>query len=478
MNSKPHTEWTQLSAPLLLTVSIFLACLFGIYTRPVGFLATLWPANAIMLGLLIRRPQSGSVLGWCGAAMAYMAADLLTGASLPKAALLNSANLIGVAAAYLVYSRFPPDVVRLKEPASMLCLLVSAAAGGVAAGIIGAAANLVLFGGGLASGWTLWFVTEFVNYVALLPVILAAPKLSGILEAARPAVLRKPSDLLPVLALLLSFVATLVPGGPGAIAFPVPALLWCALTFPVFPTAILTLLFAIWGLGVVASGYISGSFGMDDEFTLISLRMGIALIAVVPTMLASVMQSRNELIARLHHMAMHDALTGASNRNAFREDIGRLLADSRRQSAVMMIDLDHFKAVNDTHGHAAGDAVLTAFAARTRICLRRDDLIGRLGGEEFAVALADCPASDALALANRIRKLAKKPVILDDGTELTVTASIGLVIADNGPAADLDEILSRADTLVYRAKQNGRDRVEMADTATMANTAPRLVSLS
>jgi len=138
MNSKPHTEWTQLSAPLLLTVSIFLACLFGIYTRPVGFLATLWPANAIMLGLLIRRPQSGSVLGWCGAAMAYMAADLLTGASLPKAVLLNSANLIGVAAAYLVYSRFPPDVVRLKEPASMLCLLVSASAGGVAAGIIGA----------------------------------------------------------------------------------------------------------------------------------------------------------------------------------------------------------------------------------------------------------------------------------------------------------------------------------------------------
>jgi diguanylate cyclase (GGDEF)-like protein len=217
---------------------------------------------------------------------------------------------------------------------------------------------------------------------------------------------------------------------------------------------------------------------LDDEFTLISLRMGIALIAVVPTMLASVMQSRNELIARLHHMAMHDALTGASNRNAFREDIGRLLADSGKRSAVMMIDLDHFKAVNDTHGHAVGDAVLTAFAARTRVCLRGDDLIGRLGGEEFAVALADCPASDALALANRIRKLAKKPVILDDGTELTVTASIGLVIPENGPDADLDDILSKADTLVYRAKQNGRDRVEMADTATAAGTTPRLVSIS
>lgn len=457
----PGPTRRALPSAAIVAAAVFFACLVGIWTRPIGFLAMFWPANAVMLGLLIRVPGAAVPIGWAAGAIAFMAADLLTGSSLSKALILNGANVAGVMAAYLVYMRTPIGRTGLRLPESMLYLLLSAAAGGAVAGIVGDVANPVLVGGSVLSNWTFWFATEFVNYVAILPVILSAPAWSDLRgRLLAPPALRK-ADILPVAALAVSLAAAAIIGGPGALAFPVPVLLWCGLVYPIFPTAVLTLLFGMWTLLVISGGYVPSR--LDDKMAVTSFRLGVSLIAIAPIVLACVMQSRNDLLARLHSLAIHDSLTGLFNRMAFREKSRMQLTKASRSIALMMIDLDRFKTVNDTYGHAAGDKVLVTFAQRMRTCLRAEDVLGRLGGEEFAVFISDCTQDQILTIAERIRSASREPIALGGGAVLEVTTSMGVVIVDPlGDPISLDALLHGADTMLYRAKSAGRDRVEVS----------------
>lgn len=456
--------------PLILAAVVFAACLFGIHTRPLGFLASVWPANALMLGLVLRRPAMSSSSGWLAAGGAYIAADLLTGSTLAKAFLLSSANLMGIAAAYATCIHLPGARLRLEHPASVLHIAFASAVGAAAAGIVGGVTNPILFNGSVLAGWGFWFATEFVNYVAILPVLLSAPKLAEVLPRWRDmlsVISQRPA--LPALALLVSFVAAMIIGGPGAIAFPVPALLWCGLVYPVFSTTILTLFFGLWSLAIISSTYLPGPQGPYDEAALISVRLAASLIALGPIMLAVVMQSRKELLSKLQHLVTHDQLTGAATRHAFYES-ARKIAHRNTPLAVLMIDLDHFKEVNDNYGHAAGDEVLVSFAQRVRTCLRPGDAFGRLGGEEFAVVIPQCPSPDAVRIAERIREVvAETPVRLNDGRLITLTASLGLALSPDAEDLSIEDLLTNADSALYRAKARGRDRLEVSEmTATAA----------
>ncbi|ROH89064.1 sensor domain-containing diguanylate cyclase [Stagnimonas aquatica] len=446
-------------AVCLILLTVFLACLLGIYTRPVGFLASIWPANALLLGLLLRLPRAAKPLGWLAGAVAYMLADLLTGSSLFKAAILNFANLVSVGIGYAILARLPPEMIRLRRPASVFHLLTASAAAGAGAGLVGGFANPILFNSGVLSGWTFWFSTELVNHLAFLPVVLSVTPFQVGRLFDGPLLRR--GDLLPAVVLFLSgFVAVLV-GGPGAIAFPVPALLWCGLVYPVFPTAVMTLMFGIWAMAVISVGYIPSLAIPKGEMALVSIRLGASLIALAPIMLASVMQSRNELLGKLHDLATRDPLTGADNRRAFLESAQEMMLKGRLPLAVLMLDIDHFKAVNDHYGHAGGDAVLVEITRRTRDCLRTGDLFGRLGGEEFAIFVPDCSQTVALQVAERIRQeVARVPVALQDGRSVPVTTSIGMVLVTAAGVTGLDGLLAEADAALYLAKHNGRNRLE------------------
>lgn len=162
------------------------------------------------------------------------------------------------------------------------------------------------------------------------------------------------------------------------------------------------------------------------------------------------------------HLARTDALTGLSNRRAFYELGGVVLKQAersgRRLSAVML-DLDHFKAVNDTHGHAAGDEVLRAAARAITDTARASDVCGRIGGEEFALVLPDTGVADAMAMAERLRLHVSETVVAHDGAQIRVTCSLG--VAERGHGSEsLEGVLARADAALYRAKQAGRNRVE------------------
>ena len=167
-------------------------------------------------------------------------------------------------------------------------------------------------------------------------------------------------------------------------------------------------------------------------------------------------QRRSE--AKITHMAQHDALTDLPNRMLLRERMEHALAVTRRGGpmlAVLMLDLDHFKEVNDTVGHPAGDALLQAVAARLRRCVSETTLIARLGGDEFAVFdYVTDPVADAGLLAEKINKALSGPVDLGHH-QVTTATSIGIAIAPRD-GADSDEILRSADLALYAAKSGGR----------------------
>ncbi|GAC1330045.1 MAG: PleD family two-component system response regulator [Beijerinckiaceae bacterium] len=194
---------------------------------------------------------------------------------------------------------------------------------------------------------------------------------------------------------------------------------------------------------------------------------------------------RNELIARVRtqlrrkryadslrdnvqaaiEMAIVDPLTGLNNRRYLESHLATLLdqaAHKGRPLSLMILDIDHFKAVNDTHGHDVGDEILKGFSSRVRKAVRTADLVCRLGGEEFVVVMPDTPLVVATRIAERVRAVIDaEPFPLDaQGSAIPVTVSIGL--ADRGLEANPDLLFKRADRALYASKASGRNRVTAA----------------
>jgi len=173
---------------------------------------------------------------------------------------------------------------------------------------------------------------------------------------------------------------------------------------------------------------------------------------------------RKKLEAELFHQASFDELTNVSNRRYFLIQAEQEMRRARRfgrDMTLMMIDLDHFKPINDRLGHASGDTVLASVVKRCLESLRGSDFMGRLGGEEFAMVLPETNLEAAMDAANRLRQhIAEKP-ILTSKTAVNCTVSVGIAQLKESDGT-IDELLARADEALYRAKANGRDRAEAA----------------
>ncbi len=178
------------------------------------------------------------------------------------------------------------------------------------------------------------------------------------------------------------------------------------------------------------------------------------------------MTHRLETQSRLAHLATHDPLTGLPNRALLAEKLAQGIENSKRtgRSLVLLyLDLDHFKDVNDTLGHAAGDALLRIVAERLQACLRGDAMVARMGGDEFALWVPDADASAASALAHRIVARISEPVTIG-GHRAFIGASVGCTLCPND-GEDVATLLSNGDIAMYRAKQEGRNCVQMFDNA-------------
>lgn len=181
------------------------------------------------------------------------------------------------------------------------------------------------------------------------------------------------------------------------------------------------------------------------------------------------MTERNHEQRMIREMAITDALTGIPNRRHLMErgiqELERLKRLHKRQHApclfsCIMLDIDFFKLINDTHGHQCGDMALKELARRLTECVRPYDVIGRYGGEEFAIFLTDTTGDQAMIIAQRIwQKIRSTPFSIGQLT-IRVTASLGISY-NISPDESLDDILKRADLALYEAKKNGRDQISL-----------------
>ncbi len=216
----------------------------------------------------------------------------------------------------------------------------------------------------------------------------------------------------------------------------------------------------------------------------IALLVGLATLFAIAALLFSryrgaersrreIAGSRDEL-ARLHHsllasssalerVAHTDALTGLANRHAMARDLNRRLALGNTVLNVLLLDLDHFKQINDQHGHLAGDAVLCEVATRLRSTLRAEAAIGRWGGEEFIVLLGDDSLESALVAAERVRHALALTPVQFEGHSIPITASIGVATSAKAGLDTVDALIAAADAALYRVKRSGRNRVEGSD---------------
>ncbi|MGL6644483.1 GGDEF domain-containing protein [Aeromonas caviae] len=167
-------------------------------------------------------------------------------------------------------------------------------------------------------------------------------------------------------------------------------------------------------------------------------------------------------VTEMEQQASTDYLTETANRRAFMNEGERRLIMSRLADTpifVGILDLDHFKNLNDKYGHDAGDYVLKAIATLVKREIRAEDIFARIGGEEFAIIVSDCHPDNSSAIFDDIRALIEQQIIEYEGEIIRLTASIGFS-ASSGQDTELSSILKRADAALYAAKRNGRNRVE------------------
>lgn len=209
-----------------------------------------------------------------------------------------------------------------------------------------------------------------------------------------------------------------------------------------------------------------GNAGLFDTAQAIAVSQFVmieAIAAIVLMAFGIVMLANEQVTLELRNIAERDPLTGVFNRRSFLTLLDKCISQSARMTSplsIMLIDLDHFKRINDTWGHKSGDEALRHFVAIASPCIRNGDIIGRVGGEEFAILLPNTSLTEAEAAANRLRhEVAASPVEHEHG-DIALTVSIGVTHHLDGEAPEVT--LHRADNAMYMAKKDGRNQVKVA----------------
>lgn len=428
---------------------ITLSLLIWRVADPTETAAPWWPAAGLTLGVLCLTARRDWPTILLVIFAADIAADLIEGTALPTSLGWAAANTLEpLLGALAMRVAFPGAIPNIESPTAVARLfLVAALAGTPIASLIGGATSALSYDTPFLETWRTWYVGDVLGILVVLPVVLYAQQIRatfsrvflGVLAAAALLVaLVFLTDALPIyLVTPMLVIVAMTLGAPGAVT--------------------VSLLTATAAYLVSSGGHGPFALGEGDLKPLTDLQVFTAvqlLTAFLVVALRSELLSARARVSVLSEEQLRDPLTGTGNRlrieDALVEATSETTAGAVHSVAVLYVDLDAFKPVNDRYGHHAGDTVLCTIAARLEEAVRESDTVGRIGGDEFVVVCRDITPAELDQLAVRLRQRVAAPIRVN-GSELRVGASVGTSWSTDAVVPPA-ELLRRADLDMYQRK--------------------------
>ncbi|ARU32128.1 hypothetical protein CAP31_10830 [Sulfuriferula sp. AH1] len=445
----------------------YLFAKFGLWIAPFvhSSVSAIWPASGLAIAVLVlfgKRYWPGILIGafWSSLSVVPVYIALMFGIGDTLAAL----------SAYWLLSRneqFRPRLDRVSEIVKLTMLAAPLAA--LTSATIGA--TTLVFWHLLpvereTSAWSVWWLGNMMGNLVVAPALMVGYA-SRMLKPSR-------AQLIEMLILLASMVWLMGASHLhwfGIVNFDpqflllFPFVVWAALRLGAAGTAIIVLVGASMAVGLVMGE--ARLVGIQVPYAVVAnLQILLAIMSVSGFLIAAALTEHKHAENKFEQLARYDSLTGLANRNALFEELDYAVANAERRRtevALLFMDLDRFKNINDTLGHAMGDKLLQEFAQRIRNSVRQEDFVARLGGDEFTVLLqGDHATQSAAAVAQKVLDAMRMPVLLQ-GHEYVVSGSIGIAAFNgavsqtlgNDLADSTQELMRQADTAMYRAKRQG-----------------------
>ncbi|HAI8158284.1 sensor domain-containing diguanylate cyclase [Escherichia coli] len=397
----------------------------GAELRLVHELSLFWPLNGVMAGVFARYVWLNRLHYYAISYVAMLVYDAITTEWGLVSLAINFSNMMFIVTVALLVARDKRLGKNKYEPVSALRLF-----------------NYCL-------------IAAFSTGVLIVPCMLTLA-IPGVLPRF------KAEQMMPAIALIVSVIASVVIGGAGSLAFPLPALIWCAVRYTPQVTCLLTFVTGAVEIVMVANSVIDISVGSPFSIPqMFSARLGIATMAICPIMVSFSVAAINSLMKQVALRADFDFLTQVYSRSGLYEALKSPSLKQTQHLTVMLLDIDYFKSINDNYGHECGDKVLSVFAQHIQKIVGDKGLVARMGGEEFAVAVPSVNPVDGLLMAEKIRKGVELQPFTWQQKTLYLTVSIGV---GSGCASyrtltdDFNKLMVEADTCLYRSKKDGRNR--------------------
>lgn len=465
----PSFRLFQEERPLRNTIAIFaLTTLFyfiGAELRLVHELSLFWPLNGVMAGVFARYVWLNKLHYYAVSYVAMLGYDAVTTEWGWVSLVINLSNMVFIVIVAQLVIRDKRLGKNKYEPVSALRLFNYCLLAALACALIGAIGSV---GIDRLTFWPLfadWFSEQFSTGVLIVPCMLTL----GI-----PGVVKrfKAEQLMPMVALIISVMASVIIGGAGSLAFPLPALIWCAVRYTPQVTCLLTFITGAVEIVLVANSIINIAVASPLYVPqMFSARLGIATMAICPIMVSVSVAAINSLMKQVSLRADFDFLTQVYSRSGLYEALKRQEYPTTQHITTMLLDIDYFKSINDSYGHECGDQVLSVFAQHIQQTVGERGLVARMGGEEFAVVVPSSSPEEGMLLAENIRNaVAQRPFKWhQQNIFLTVSIGIGNGTMGENTLTDLfNSLMVEADECLYRSKNEGRNRTSARKAETDA----------
>ncbi|ACS85140.1 diguanylate cyclase [Musicola paradisiaca Ech703] len=447
-----------------LFILTLVGCIIGAHARLSAIdMSVFWPVNIIIAAVFYRCRYLNTIGYYFVVYVAMIIQDTFFYGWGISAFTINAANIIFIFTLNQLLTRPAVHPRHEQDIASSLYTFIACLLAAFCCAVVGALAqSLPVFSQAQwRDNFLNWFSDQFYTSVLFLPLLLTV---RSNIRLRIPAL--NFNDILPILFLAASLIVGAMISPLAILAFPLPALTWCAIVYPLWLTRLITLCTGTLQLIVSAEHVYAIYSGLHDEFTnqVVITRISIAAIIFSPLFMAMNAKTIRLLNKRLLLQASYDFLTNTLSRYGFNEALTNYGKEERYRNVsvnIMLIDIDHFKHINDSFGHDCGDEVLKQVAAIIKDTINEQGLISRIGGEEFAVVCFDYSPDAFYWLADKLRRRIYETTFMFNQSPVPVAISIGLAHASS-PNGDLlntvHQLCTQADKNLYAAKRQGRNQ--------------------